>query len=289
MTRPQSNQSQLNRPQLTQLRPEARQATPEAYSYTLTLGGRYAGTQDWVIRSDRGNTVARVQTEFGGALPAGRKVQESRLSADSGFSMAYAEAEGGNKRPHFETIFDERTGMVTLKQGKDEASMPLLEGHHDPLSLLLWLREHAAGTAAPERSGPAETPSGPGATPSGPGTTSAEPETHAAPPGTPISVRLVGGRVHVQPLPDSQVGGLPAWVYFLRPGGAYVYVEQAPPHRLLRLIQPSDFGPVEASLSLGGSAGEGQQGGQRAGERPGHQRDPARPGRSQSGKPRRRK
>ena len=279
MTRP-----QLNQPQLTQLRSEARQATPEAYSYTLTLGGRYAGTQDWVIRSDRGNIVARVQTEFGGALPVGRKVQESRLSAASGFSMAYAEAEGGNKRPHFETIFDERTGMVTLKQGKDEASMPLLEGHHDPLSLLLWLREHAAGTAGPE-------PSGPEAPPSGPGTTLAEPETHAASPGTPTSVRLVGGRVHVQPLPDSQVQGLPAWVYFLRPGGAYVYVEQAPPHRLLRLIQPSDFGPVEAVLSLGGPAREGQQGGQRAGERPGagHQRDPAAPGRSQNGKPRRRK
>lgn len=268
MTRP-----QLNQPQLTQLRPEARQATPEAYSYTLTLGGRYAGTQDWVIRSDRGNTVARVQTEFGGALPAGRKVQESRLSAGSGFSMAYAEAEGGNKRPHFETIFDERTGMVTLKQGKDEASMPLLEGHHDPLSLLLWLREHAAKAAGPE--------------PSGPGVTSAESATPSAGSATPTSVRLVGGRVHVQPLPDSQVQGLPAWVYFLRPGGAYVYVEQAPPHRLLRLIQPSDFGPVEAMLSLGGPAREGQQ----SGGRPGIQRDrdSTRPGRSQGGKPRRRK
>lgn len=263
----------MTQPQMTQHRPEARQATPEAFSYTLTLGGRYAGTQDWVIRSDRGNTVVRVQTEFGGALPAGRKVQESRLSAGSGFSMAYAEAEGGNKRPHFETIFDERSGMVTLKQGKDEASLPLLEGHHDPLSLLLWLREHAAGVTRPEATRPEAT---------GP-----EPEPHPALPGTSSSVRLVGGRVHVQPLPDSQVQGLPAWVYFLRPGGAYVYVEQSPPHRLLRLIQPSDFGPVEAVLTLGGPAREGQQ----SGGRPGIQRDrdPARPGRSQGGKPRRRK
>lgn len=222
----------------------------EAFSYTLTLGGRYAGTQDWVIRQDRGNTVARVQTEFGGVLPAGRKVQESRMQAGSGFSLAYAEADGGNRKPQFETIFDERSGLVTLRQGKDEASLPLIEGHHDPLSMLLWLR--GLSTGEPNQS-------------------------------LNLDLRMVGGRVHLQSLPGSSVQGVAARVYFLRPGGAYVYVEHAAPHRLLRLIQPSDFGPVEALLGAP-RASEGHSGG-----RPTAQRDQARPGRGQVGKPRRRK
>ena len=68
--------------------------------------------------------------------------------------------------------------------------------------------------------------------------------------------RVFGGQVAAQALaastrtvPDRyEVHSVHA--YFLRPGGAYVYVEKEPPHRLLRLIQPTDFGPVEASLSL---------------------------------------
>lgn len=184
-------------------------AVPEAFSYTLTLGGRYAGAQDWVIRLEKGQLLARVQTDFSGALPAGRRVQESRMNPRTYASAAYAEAEGQNRRPHFETIFDERSGLVTLRQGKDEATHPLLTAHHDPLSLLLWLR--------------------------------GQPQEDA--------VRMVGGVVHVQALPDSTVQGQTAQVYFLRPGGAYVYVEEQAPHRLLRLIQPSDFGPVEATLN----------------------------------------
>lgn len=223
-------------------------AGPESFAYTLTLGGRYAGTQEWVVRPERSGVVTRVQTEFGGALPAARKVQESRLDPASGQSVAYAEAEGGNRRPHFETLFDAATGLVTLRQGKDEATQPLVEGYHDPLSLLLWLRSR-----------PQEATS------------------------VPLTVRMVGGRVHVQALPDSDVHGLAAHVYFLRPGGAYVYVERDAPHRLLRLIQPSDFGPVEALLTLE------HAGARREHSRAGGARDAVRGERPQPGKPRRRR
>ena len=230
--------------------------TPETFAYTLTLGGRFAGTQEWVVRPDRGSTVVRVQTDFGGPLPAGRRVQESRLDPQTGFSLAYAEAEGSSRKPSFETVFDPHSGLVTLRQGKDEASLPLLEDHHDPLSLLLWLR--GLHPEAPDE---------------------------AAVPGTSeqrmVTVRMVGGRVHVQPLPDSEVRGAAAHVYFLRPGGAYIYVEQEAPHRLLRLIQPSDFGPVEALLSPSATAA-------REVTRGGVQRDHTRPVRGQVGKPRRR-
>jgi hypothetical protein len=246
---------------------------PETFSYTLTLAGRYAGTQDWVIRPDKGSVVMRVQTEFSGALPAGRRIQESRLSPRTGFSLAYAEAEGSSKKPHFETIFDDRSGMVTLRQGKDEASLPLLEGHHDPLSLLLWLR----GLHGLQSLSAVEEPAS-----LSPDQAESAHEGDTGIPYGPTSVRLVGGRVHLQPLPDSEVQGKAAWVYFLRPGGAYVYVEQATPNRLLRLIQPSDFGPVEALLT---------------GETPASARPlraesaqgSARPVRGQVGKPRRRR
>ena len=230
--------------------------TPEAFTYTLTLGGRFAGTQDWVLRPDKGTLVVRVQSEFSGALPAGRRVQESRTEPETGYSLAYAEAEGSSRKPHFETIFDRHNGTVTLRQGKDEATQPLLEGHHDPLSLLLWLRGQVSRNQAdaPASEAPA------------------------------LSARLVGGRVHVQTLPESSVQGIQARVYFLRPGGAYVYVEQEAPHRLLRLIQPSDFGPVEALLTLERPGVVASREAARAGAAQGQ----ARPVRGQVGKPRRR-
>ena len=231
---------------------------PEAFAYTLTLGGRFAGTQDWVLRPDKGTLVVRVQSDFSGALPAGRRVQESRTEPQTGHSLAYAEAEGSSRKPHFETIFDRHTGTVTLRQGKDEATQPLLEGHHDPLSLLLWLREQASEGHAEEQ---ADAPASEASV---------------------LSARLVGGRVHVQLLPDSSVQGLEARVYFLRPGGAYVYVEQQVPHRLLRLIQPSDFGPVEALLTLEHPGVVASREAVRAGA------VQSRPVRGQVGKPRRR-
>ncbi|GGQ96527.1 hypothetical protein [Deinococcus ruber] len=221
-------------------------AVPEAFSYTLTLGGRYAGAQEWVIRPDKGQVVARVQTDFSGALPAGRRVQESRMNPQTYASAAYAEAEGQNRRPSFETIFDERSGLVTLRQGKDEATQPLLTPHHDPLSLLLWLR----GGEHPQDD----------------------------------TVRMVGGVVHIQTLPVSSVQGQAAQVYFLRPGGAYVYVEQQSPHRLLRLIQPSDFGPVEATLNLERPRTPGKASDKTPNDKSTSERRPAQPG----GKPRRR-
>nr|WP_246363387.1 hypothetical protein [Deinococcus budaensis] len=168
--------------------------------------------------------VARVQTDFGGVLPELRRVQTSRLHPRSLTSLSYSEGDGQG-RASFETTFDRRAGLVTLRQGRDEAAAPLTTDHHDPVSLLLWLRTLAGGAEA-------------------------DPGLPAAPlPAAPLlSAQLAGGRVRVQRLPDGEVGGVPAHAYFLRPGGAYVYVEQAAPHRLLRLIQPTDFGPVEATL-----------------------------------------
>ncbi|MFD2610316.1 hypothetical protein ACFSR9_12845 [Deinococcus taklimakanensis] len=190
---------------------------PDNFTLTLTLGGRYAGEQVWTVHAERGSVVARVQTDFGGVLPAVRRVQTSRMHPGTLTSQSYAEGEGRG-RADFETTFDPGAGLITLRQGREEASAPLTTDHHDPVSLLLWLRMRCAGQQVGER----------------------------------LHAPLAGGRVLIQALPDTEIRGVPACGYYLRPGGAYVYVEQAAPWRLLRLIQPTDFGPVEADL--GGAA-----------------------------------
>ncbi|WP_412027814.1 hypothetical protein [Deinococcus yunweiensis] len=191
----------------------------ESFSMTLTLGGRYAGEQHWTLTPERSALVVRVQTDFGGVLPDIRRAQTSRLHPRTLHSLGYAEGDGRGGRASFETTFDRKSGLVTLRQGRDEASAPLSTDYHDPVSLLLWLR--TLGADSPERA-------------------------HA---------QLTGGRVLIQRLPDSEIAGEGAVGYFLRPGNAYVYVQAAPPHRLLRLIQPTDFGPVEANLDAQPSAG----------------------------------
>lgn len=180
---------------------------PTSFSFTLSLGGRPAGEQTWQIAPERSAWVARVQTDFGGVLPDLRRVQTSRMHPRLLTSLGYAEGDG--RRAAFETVVDRRGGTVTLRQGRDEATGPLLTDLHDPVSLLLWVR-----TFDPDRA----------------------------------EAFMVGGRVHVRRLADADVDGTPARVYNLRPGMAYVYVERDEPRRLLRLVQPTDFGPVDALL-----------------------------------------
>lgn len=202
----------------------------EQASYTLLLHGRYAGTQEWSLSTERGVVQTRVETQFGGVLPEVRRVQYSRSLPGNYVSLQYTEGDGRG-RASFETTFDPDRGLVTLRQGRDEVSRPLTTDHHDPLSLLLWLR-----------------------------TLGGEERAFAT---------LTGGRALVQRLPDLELGGAACYAYFLRPGGAYAYAEQRAPHRLLRLLQPTDFGMIEAQL----------------GEAP--PRRPERPG-AGSGRPRRR-
>lgn len=196
----------------------------ETFAFTLTLGGRYAGEQEWVTGPERGVLVARVQTDFGGVLPEIRRVQTSRIHDRTLSSLGYSEGDGRG-RANFETTFDRRSGLVTLRQGRDEVQAPLTTEYHDPVSLLLWLRTLGEQDRA---------------------------EAH-----------LTGGKALIQRLPGSEVDGVPAYGYFVRPGGAYVYVEQEEPRRLLRLIQPTDFGAIEANLGpsqrQSGSGGRGRR------------------------------
>ena len=187
----------------------------ESIKLTLTLGGRFAGEQVWQTQPERiggaSGYQTRVQTDFAGALPPLRTVQVSRYLPDFS-SLSYSESDGRGK-PSFETVFDPVAALITLRQHKDEASAPLLTPHHDPVSLVMALRSPDAPT-------------------------------------DPWRATLVGGPVQVQPLLGTEIGGVLARAFSLRPGGAYVAAEVAAPHRLLCLIQPTDFGPVEASLTV---------------------------------------
>ena len=208
----------------------------ESLRLTLSLNGRFAGEQVWQTQPEKfsglGSGAAargyqtRVQTDFGGVLAVLRKVQVSRYFAD-GSSLSYAESDGRNK-PHFETFFDPASALITLRQHREEASLPLLTPHYDPVSLVMALR-------------------GPGA------------------PTQLWRAALSGGAVHVQPLPGTEASGVAARAFYLRPGGAVVVSELGPPYRLLRLVQPTDFGPVEASLQFETPASEPRR---KAAERP---------------------
>ncbi len=189
---------------------------PETFSFSLSLSGRHAGDQHWTIQTERGTVAARVQTDFGGVLPSVKKVQTSRIHAQSLTSLSYSEGDGRG-RPNFETIFDRHDGIVSLRQGRDEFTKPLTSDYHDPVSLLLWLRAAVAlKNGGPERD----------------------------------QAQLTGGRVLIQRLGLSELGGFEVMGFFLRPGNAYVYIETKEPYHILRLIQPTDFGAVEANLQM---------------------------------------
>ncbi len=174
----------------------------------LSLHGRPAGEQSWSVTPEKHAWLVRVQTDFGGVLPAVRRVQTSRLHPRSLTSLAYQETDGARGKV-YDATFDRKSGLATLRLGRDEASMPLLEDHHDPVSIVMWLRGLTDDRA---------------------------------------EARLLGGRVHVQRLANSEVDGVRARTFLLRPGGATVTVEADAPNRLLHMIQPTDFGPIEASL-----------------------------------------
>lgn len=187
------------------------QLKAESFKMNLQLGGRFAGEQTWNIHLERNGAVVRVQTDFSGVLPIVRRLQTSRIHIESLSSLHYTEGEGRQRRSSFETSFDRHSGLVTLRQNRDEVSLPLSTSYQDPVSLLVWLRslkdiEHT-------------------------------------------TAQLTGGKVLVQRLAEEEIEKILCHVYFLRPGKAYVYIEQAAPYRLIRLIQPTDFGAIEANYA----------------------------------------
>jgi Protein of unknown function (DUF3108) len=181
---------------------------PEEFVFQLQYAGRPAGTIRWLsgpgsAGPDREHWLIRVETNFTGVLGAVRRVQVSKLERATGLPVSYIESDGGNGRA-FETTFDRKSGLVTVHQYRDVASVALTQDYLDPVSVLQMLR-----TLSPETSS--------------------------------LRVPMVGGTVLIARLPDEIVqapwGEVNAHVFYLRPGIGLVYVEADAPHRILKLGQ----------------------------------------------------
>jgi hypothetical protein len=176
---------------------------PEEFVFQLQYAGRPAGTTRWLSGPDRQHWLIRVETNFTGVLGAVRRVQASKLEMATGLPVSYIESDGGSGRA-FETTFDRKTGLVTVHQHRDVASIALTQDYLDPVSVLQMLRTL-----------PSETSS--------------------------LRVPMVGGTVLIARLPDEMVqapwGEVNAQVFYLRPGIGFVYIEAQAPHRILKLGQ----------------------------------------------------
>ncbi|MBB6096809.1 hypothetical protein HNR42_000221 [Deinobacterium chartae] len=197
---------------------------PEELHYTLYADGKFAGESVWRVTPEKHHWLIRQTTEFVGP-PIGnvRRVQTSRLNPKRRTSAAYSEGPDSSARaakPSFETVFDRKSGVVTVRQGRDEASIPMVQDYQDPLSLIVLLRDLPADAELPLR------------------------------------VPMIGASAYVQRLPDALCptpwGDLEARVYYLRPGGAVVYIEQNEPNRPLRLTQEVDGVVMDSLISLPG-------------------------------------
>ena len=197
----------------------------EVLSYALSLGAKAVGSQ--VIKTTVTPRVTTLECRalFQGVLGSHSVEQSSQLSTRSGESLRFSEvteAEGGKHK--YELAFDVRSGLVraTRQVGAqvERAEVPYLCPYSDPLGLLHTLRGLAHGSALVKR------------------------------------VSLLGKDVVIESLGEWELetanGERATYGYVLRPGSSYVYVDARPPHAVVRLVQPTQYGQVEASLIRAG-------------------------------------
>jgi uncharacterized membrane protein YgcG len=197
---------------------------PEDLHYTLSYADRTAGTLRWMAQLEKGMIVVRLEANFTGIIGQGvRRVQTSKIDPYTHLPIQFTENNGQGGH-HFEVNFDRRSGLVTLKQNRDEASQALTQDYHDPLSIIQLLREmpdDATGTRVP----------------------------------------MIGGSVVIARLPDEVIqthaGPKLARVFYLRPGVGLVYLDAQAPHRPLRFSQAVGKFMLEAVFSRAGVVAQG--------------------------------
>jgi len=188
----------------------------EVVSYRLTYRGKPAGTQ--VIKTEVVGKVRRMEARaaFQGPLGNATVLQRSRSSAQEHHSLGFREeTQERDGRRVFDVTFDARSGLVKATTGpKDVATVPYVRPYRDPLSLLGEVRELAGAGAH--------------------------------------GVAMLGKDVTVQAAGEvdlrTALGERRAWAYLLHPGGSVVYVDTAPPHTILKLVQRLPEGSLESLL-----------------------------------------
>lgn len=195
--------------------------TVETLSYTLSLGHKAVGSQ--VIKTLVTSCVTTLECRalFQGVLGAHSAQQSSQLATGSGESLRFSETTDGKGDKHsFEVAFDARSGLVkaTRQTGTqvERAEVPYLRPYSDPLGLLHLLRGLEHGSVVTRR------------------------------------VPLLGKDVVVESLGEWALemaqGERATFGYVLRPGPCYVYLDARPPHALVQLVQPTQYGQLEAFL-----------------------------------------
>jgi hypothetical protein len=198
----------------------------EEFHFNFQYAGHPAGTERWVSQFDRNQFFIRREVLFQGSLGQSKRVQTTRLELETRLPLVFSENDNGRV---FETTFDRKKGLLTLRQQRDEASQALTQDYHDPLSVVQYLRDL-----------PDDVPS--------------------------ARVPMVGGTVLITRLEDEMLstpwGEVLARAYYLRPGMGFVYIEVAAPHRPLKFVQVLGRFSLEANISrVGEPRAEGHQDG----------------------------
>jgi len=188
----------------------------EVLDFRLEVRGAAVGRQ--TLRSKEEGRHARLEAEatFEGPLGAAKVVQLSRCHRDKMTSYEYREVtrdRSGERKVRFE--FDGRDGLVRLERGEDRAEAPYIEALRDPLSMLRELRR-------------------------------------ALPNAERIRMPMLGKTVEARCLGevdvDTALGATRARAYQLFPGGSWVWVDVAPPHRIVKLRQRTADALIDAVL-----------------------------------------
>lgn len=188
----------------------------EVCSYRLSLRGKPVGSQ--ILRTvDQGQTVwLETKLMLQGGLGQHSVTQQSLLSLQTLVSLRFREeVVSHNERRQYRLDFDADEGLVKASRGSgDHAEAPYFRPYQDPLGLLYQVRQ--LGGAKQTR------------------------------------VPMLGKDVVVEQLGSAMLetafGEREVRVYSLYPGGSYLYVDSTPPFALLKMVQRSEQGVIEALL-----------------------------------------
>lgn len=192
----------------------------ESCAYSLSLGGKAVGTQVFRTGSHGRTTLLEARVLWQGVFGQQSLTQRSQIKSRTGESLRFnEEVEGKSDKHTFEVVFDAETALVraTQRSGNqlDSSDTPYLRPYSDPLGLLHTLRGRTDESS--------------------------------------IRIPMLGKDVVAERLADAEVetglGIRNATPFVLYPGPSYVYFDKDEPHTILKLIQPTVHGMLEAYLT----------------------------------------
>ncbi len=188
----------------------------EVLEYRFEVRGAPAGGQVVRTRARKDDVHLEVDATFDAPVGDARVRQLSRSDPRDHHSHEFVETtkdRSGDRKVRI--AFDADQGLVTLDRGDDRADVPYLEPFRDPLSMLHELR-------------------------------------HADPARTLLRIPMLGNAVEAHLLETTEVatdlGPILARSYQLVPGGSRVWVEDAEPHRIVKVRQRTPTGALDAIL-----------------------------------------